>query len=49
MKRGANEWKLPLSENNESALGEQGALPISKAVFANVAYYTSLMKRPNIH
>lgn len=49
MKRGANEWKVPLSENNESTLGEQGALPISKTVFANVAYYISLMKIPNIH
>lgn len=50
MKREANEWKVPLSENNEITLGEQGALPISKIVFANVAYYISLMKiLPNIH
>lgn len=40
--------KHHFQKNNESTLDEQGALPISKTVFAKVAYYISLMKIPNI-
>lgn len=38
-----------ITKANENGAGEQGALYISKTVFASVACCISLLKIPNMH